>query len=295
MAAADGMARDSMGSPRQSIPHSLARRHFGPRLLRSFSPSAAERETCFLGHGYMKSFLVFPTCDAASYALYGGISRHVGISCTPLRHGPRLLIHGRPSLSFDPFTDASNSPVTDLPLELVYKIFDILRSHRLQHVSLVLTKKRFYAVLRCLYGSVPLRLKDPNDLEWNVELGPGKSSRETSWLLASQKPRGPVREEDTQPSPRPTGSTADEEPKGILSPLRRHRCELHRQLVLFGCVSMTTARSTTLRHGKIIAAGGRAYREILSLDEARLAAAIIAAGILSSSMTSTHRHDAIRV
>ncbi|TWU75063.1 hypothetical protein ED733_006639 [Metarhizium rileyi] len=182
MAAADGMARDSMGSPRQSIP---------------------------------------------------------------------------PSLSFDPFTDASNSPVTDLPLELVYKIFDILRSHRLQHVSLVLTKKRFYAVLRCLYGSVPLRLKDPNDLEWNVELGPGKSSRETSWLLASQKPRGP-------------------------SSRRRYTAvsSAHR---LYGgrgakgnsvAIAAPTAANyiDNLYCLDIIAAGGRAYREILSLDEARLAA-----------------------
>lgn len=63
-------------------------------------------------------------------------------------------------------SNISTRTIQDLPLELVYKIFDLLDP--IDCTCFGLTAKRFYAVLRHLYGSVPLSCQrmGPNDMEW---------------------------------------------------------------------------------------------------------------------------------
>ncbi|KZZ88355.1 F-box domain, Skp2-like protein [Moelleriella libera RCEF 2490] len=64
------------------------------------------------------------------------------------------------------FAIPRRTSLCDLPAEIVYEIFDMLDP--IDCTCLGLVSKRFYHVLRRMYGSVPLscRRNGPNELEW---------------------------------------------------------------------------------------------------------------------------------
>lgn len=153
--------------------------------------------------------------------------------CCPSRKVPTPRLRRSASISsirdhHPPWTAPSSAAITDLPLELIYNIFDILDP--IDCTCLGLANHRFYAVLRHLYGSVPLSCQrlGPNDLEWAWNWAQTSESQ----CSCSTQRQGSVQSRESSPLPSESRSTAVEPNKGqgFCRHCGANRCQLHRHL-----------------------------------------------------------------
>ncbi|KAK2606234.1 hypothetical protein QQS21_003405 [Conoideocrella luteorostrata] len=123
----------------------------------------------------------------------------------------------------------SRLSISDLPAELIYEIFDILDP--IDCTCFGLSSKRFYAVLRHLYGSVPLscRRNGPNELEWawqkdgRVPVSIRPQTQKKGILSALQR-LSYTRSHTT------LDTLCEDRPGGFCRHCGINRCELHRHL-----------------------------------------------------------------
>jgi hypothetical protein len=151
--------------------------------------------------------------------------------------------------------------ILNLPLELVYMIFDFLDP--IDSVCLGLTTKRFYSVLRNLYGSVPLgcRRFGPNDLEWVFRNRSGTVSTQQldslnrSWSMSLQEDLvQPLRQINTQSMIRGPWKLD----RGSCRHCGPNRCELHRHICLWMNANGPQSEYCYVREKFVPLAGGNA-------------------------------------